>query len=242
MTARGEDTSSGRRRMTSRGDGADMRIVLVRWNGFTPGSVRLFVRLHPTAALRTAVGHLRSAGFAAGDDTFPRKLRDARSEWLAQDLRLGEVRRSWKRGIVEYLADGTGLEFLRRFWRGATPTLIVACARTHDERRHGTGDLSARIDDRRIGPEGHEPVDATSIGGARRGVRPNRRARLPRDHSEHQERRITGIAGGRARDARLALSRAADGSRPRPRGLARAAAVRPRTSRHVSSGRVGALL
>lgn len=115
--------------ITARGDGADMRIAPVRWNGLTRGGARFVVRIDPAAALSAAVDRLQEEGFAPGDDTFRRRLQSEGSEWLAQDLRLGDVRKSWKRGIIAGLVEDTGLEFFPRFWRGATPTLVVACAR-----------------------------------------------------------------------------------------------------------------
>ncbi len=32
--------------------------------------------------------------------------------------------------MLEFFTEGTGLEFFPRFWRGATPTLVVAAARS----------------------------------------------------------------------------------------------------------------
>ena len=93
------------------------------------GASRFVVTLDPREALDLAVQRLASHGFAVGDATFQARLRESGSEWLAQDVRLGDVRTSWKKGIVAWLADGTGLDFFPRFWRGATPTLVVACSR-----------------------------------------------------------------------------------------------------------------
>ncbi|MCR2792891.1 hypothetical protein NQ156_07430 [Microbacterium sp. zg.Y625] len=111
------------------GSGEQMRIAPVGWYSFTSGGGRFVVRTDPQAAMQIAVAQLQAVGFALGDGTFQRLLHESGSEWLAQDLRLGEIKRSWKRGVVAWLVEDTGLEFFRPFWRGATPTLVVASAR-----------------------------------------------------------------------------------------------------------------
>ena len=129
MSTPDEKSSVARAGITGHGAGADMRIAPIRWNGLTRGGARFIVRTDPASALGAAVSRLRDQGLAVGDATFQDALRRSGSEWLAQDLRLGEVRKSWKRGIIADLIEDTGLEFFPRFWRGATPTLVVASAR-----------------------------------------------------------------------------------------------------------------
>ncbi len=118
-----------RRDIANAGAGEQMQIAPAGWYSFTTGGGRFVVRTDPQAAMQAAVAQLQAVGFALGDDTFQRLLTESGSEWLAQDLRLGAIKRSWKRGVVAWLVEGTGLEFFRPFWRGATPTLVVASAR-----------------------------------------------------------------------------------------------------------------
>ncbi|MDU0346098.1 hypothetical protein RWH44_10330 [Microbacterium sp. KSW2-29] len=89
----------------------------------------MLVRDEPAAAVRRAVDALIAAGFSDGGDAFATAIQESGSEWVARDVRLGDVAKSWKRGVVEFFAEGTGLEFFPKFWRGATPTVVVACAR-----------------------------------------------------------------------------------------------------------------
>ncbi|MCR2826977.1 hypothetical protein [Microbacterium sp. zg.Y909] len=111
------------------GSGERMRIAPLRWYGFSTGGGRFVVRTDPRSALRAAVAQLQAVGFALGDETFQRRLTESGSKWLAQDLRLGNIKESWKRGFISWVVEDTGLEFFRRFWRGAAPTLVVAAAR-----------------------------------------------------------------------------------------------------------------
>lgn len=115
--------------ITTSGAGEDTRIAPAGWYSFTSGGGRFVVRTDAQAAMQAAVAQLQAVGFAIGDGTFQRLLTESGSEWLAQDLRLGEIKRSWKRGVVAWLVEDTGLEFFRPFWRGATPTLVVSAAR-----------------------------------------------------------------------------------------------------------------
>lgn len=109
-----------------------MRIAPARWSGFSFGGGRFIVTIDPRAALDAAVEHLHAVGFDAGDDTFQRLLSDGGSEWLAQDLRIGDIKQSWKRSFIAWAVEDTGLEFFKPFWRGVTPSLVVACTRTTD--------------------------------------------------------------------------------------------------------------
>ncbi len=115
--------------MIMRGSGEDAHVGPVRWNGLTRGGARMLVRDEPSTAVRRATDALIAEGFSDGGDTFATAIRESGSEWTAHDVRLGDVAKSWKRGVVEFFAEGTGLEFFPKFWRGATPTVVVACAR-----------------------------------------------------------------------------------------------------------------
>ncbi|MDL5350368.1 hypothetical protein [Microbacterium sp. zg-YB36] len=118
-----------RRNINTAGAGEEMRIAPIGRHGFTSGGGRFVVRTDPGTVMEVAVAQLQAVGFALGDDTFQRLLTESGSEWLAQDLRLGDIKRSRKRGLIAWAVEDTGLEFFRRFWRGATPTLVVASAR-----------------------------------------------------------------------------------------------------------------
>ena len=129
MPAERDHAPVQRHDITTSGHGEQMRVAPVRWPGFAWGGGRFFVRTDAASAMRVAVAQLQAVGFALGDDTFQRLLAAEGSEWLAQDLRLGNIRESRKRDLIVWLVEDTGLEFFRRFWRGATPTLVVAAAR-----------------------------------------------------------------------------------------------------------------
>lgn len=115
-----------------RGRGHDARIGPMRRNGLKSGGARFVARLSAPELLDAAVRALAAEGLQPGDQTFQEKVRASGSEWLVQDLRLGDVETSRKRGAIAFWIDGTGLELLPRFWRGATPTLVVASARDGD--------------------------------------------------------------------------------------------------------------
>lgn len=119
--------------MIMRGSGEDAHVGPVRWNGLTRGGAKLLVRDEPDSVVRRARDALVAAGFADGGESFAAAIRESGSEWVARDVRLGDVAKSWKRGVVEFFAEGTGLEFFPKFWRGATPTVVVACARRTPE-------------------------------------------------------------------------------------------------------------
>lgn len=119
--------------MIKRGSGEDAHVGPVRWNGLTRGGARLVVRDDPESVVRRARDALVAAGFTDGGESFSTAIRESASEWVAQDVRLGDVARSWKRGVVEFFAEGTGLELFPKFWRGASPTVVVACARRTPE-------------------------------------------------------------------------------------------------------------
>ncbi|MDQ1178030.1 hypothetical protein [Microbacterium sp. SORGH_AS_0421] len=116
-----------------RGFGEDAHVGPVRWNGLTRGGARMLVHDDPASTVRRATDALIAAGFSDGGDTFATAIRDSGSEWVARDVRLGDIAKSRKRGVVEFFADGTGFDFFPRFWRGATPTVVVACARRTPE-------------------------------------------------------------------------------------------------------------
>lgn len=109
-----------------------MRVAPARWTGFSFGGGRFILTIDPRSALNIAVEHLHATGFDKGDDTFQRILSEAGSEWLAQDLRIGDIKKSWKRGLLAWAVEDTGLEFFKPFWRGVTPSLVVACTRPID--------------------------------------------------------------------------------------------------------------
>jgi len=126
--------SLGDGEVTSRGRGRDARIGPIRWNGLPGRAARFIVTDSDVAAVLTiAVQCLESEGFERGAGEFVEKVQDMRSGWVAQDLYLGDIRKSWRRGAVEWFTEGTGLDLFVPFWRGATPTLIVACARATRE-------------------------------------------------------------------------------------------------------------
>lgn len=109
-----------------------MRVAPFGGTGVSFGGGRFLVTVDERAALEAAVEHLRTAGFASGDDTFQRLLSETGSEWVAQDLRVGDVKKSWKQSFIAWAAEDTVLEFFRPFWRPVTPSLVVACARASD--------------------------------------------------------------------------------------------------------------
>lgn len=116
-----------------RGKGGDARVTPVRWNGLSSGASRFFVTVSPQEAVSAAAAQLAAEGFTNRGDEFDQKLRAAGSEWVAQDLLLGDIRKSWKQGLVAWVADGVGLDLFPAFWRPVTPTLVVACARSVPE-------------------------------------------------------------------------------------------------------------
>lgn len=116
--------------MTSRDRGEDAHVAPLRWNGIDPGGARLVVNEDPVDLLRTAVDVLVRSGFVDGGDAFANAIGQLGSEWVARDVRLGDITQSRKRSVLEFFTEGTGLEFFPRFWRGATPTLVVAAARS----------------------------------------------------------------------------------------------------------------
>lgn len=124
-----EPRSLGKGEATSRGRGRDARIAPIRWNGLPVRAVRFVVADDAPAAMDSAVTRLESEGFASGDGEFAQKVTATGSDWIARDLSLGDIRTSWKRGAVDWFLEGTGLDLIPGFWRGATPTLVVACAR-----------------------------------------------------------------------------------------------------------------
>jgi hypothetical protein len=85
------------------------------------------------SAVDAAVESLVAQGFTRGSEEFSQKLRASGSEWVAQDVRLGDVKKSRAQELKSWVADGFGLELLPAFWRPVTPTLVVACARVTDQ-------------------------------------------------------------------------------------------------------------
>ncbi len=111
------------------GHGRQARVGPLRWNGLPGRAVRFLIDTDAAPALEMAGRDLVAQGFAAGDGSFEERLRRSDSEWIAHDLYLGDVRISRKRGVITWFVEDSVLEFLPRFRRAATPTLVIACAR-----------------------------------------------------------------------------------------------------------------
>ncbi|WP_150957022.1 hypothetical protein [Microbacterium testaceum] len=100
--------------------------------GMTRGA-RLVVRERPDAALSALVEALRAERFDVGDDRVSRTLSARGSEWIAQDLFIGAPAPTWSSGIVDAALQHTPLAFVPGLRRRATPTVVVASARAHDD-------------------------------------------------------------------------------------------------------------
>ncbi len=114
------------------GRGERLRVSPLAVGGVTRGA-RLVVRDDPGAALSTLVDALRAERFDVGDDRMSRALSARGSEWIAQDVRIGDPSPTWSSGILDAALQHTPLAFLPGIRRRATPTVVVASARAHDE-------------------------------------------------------------------------------------------------------------
>lgn len=142
--------------MTIRGRGKNARVAPIRLDGFASRGGRLIARLPPSTLLDAAVRALIAQGFEPGDTTFAEKVRATGSEWLAQDVVLGDINASRTRRLVTWLAEDTVLEVIPQLWRGVTPTLVVASTRetaegtelvvfSHPSTRVGSGRNDAAV-------------------------------------------------------------------------------------------------
>ncbi|WZH36314.1 MAG: hypothetical protein PIR02_16340 [Microbacterium enclense] len=91
------------------------------------------MRETPDVALAHVVNALREERFDLGDDRIARALRQRGSEWVAQDVRIGHPDPAWNTGFVDAMLSDTVLTVVPGLWRRATPTVVVASARAHED-------------------------------------------------------------------------------------------------------------
>ncbi|MEZ3156694.1 hypothetical protein AB1K56_07145 [Microbacterium sp. BWR-S6Y] len=94
---------------------------------------RLIVRRPPDEALSSTLDALVTERFDLGDERVARALRERESEWVAQDVRIGRPDPSWTTGMADAVLSDTVLAFVPGLWRRATPTVVVASARPHEQ-------------------------------------------------------------------------------------------------------------
>jgi hypothetical protein len=107
----------------------DARYADLQHQGALTGR-RLVLRYSPADAVRLGADQLIAQGFAPREEDLDAALRAEGSPWTARALRIGDRRKSWRRGIVADLVEEfVPVDLIPGLRRGIAPTVAVVTAR-----------------------------------------------------------------------------------------------------------------